>query len=756
MPDRAWLLTQLRRLLLSRLKLPRLASAALLRLPLPQSAVRHLAAALMRLPALERYELSMDALRNVRTAGDLLAAVVLNLSLQQAAPRPVAKKTAGKKPPAARAVKRLAKKPKKKAKKKKSSDGEGRPASAHSTKSRRKPARPRRERAPRRMFDTLTGDSDHPTAAFMEALRTAGPPQMPERTARFANVVLTNGRGTVLDRSRSLEPAQTVRLRLDIGPLSAESQVENPEEFPDRILPVDIWLDVLVSSTDFVVASHDGKARGTVAQSRLFLPGDGGPATNPDGGRHLVFELTAPDRPRGDAPARARIGYYYRNILVQSQCLIAHVGGDGGFKVVTDYTQSADLTGLDAIPDRPRLSVFTNANDDGGHQIILRHPDVAQTGTESAVTVAVEGKEIDPTVTDLRKALTSLAPETSKVSRDALAALLRKIAPLGALLYQQLPGQKAFGFFLDVYDNPEKYVIQVARPDTSSFVLPWDLIYEIPLTSGVEPALCEMVATWDGKRDLFDGMPRQCPHGPHLRDVLCPFGFWGFRYTVEQLSRTDAIAKEIVAAPDSRWVVGETQIGIDLKALDAHIAKLRALLAGALPKATLSEGRSRQTLEDLLGSNLPFVYFFCHGNKRNIADPNLWLAVGKDEPITAGDVVGWPRIWYGKLKKLFWDEVRPLIFVNACQSLAIESTTLVSYLDAFLGSGNASGVIGTEIKVSQPLAMDVGQRFFESWVRGETVEAALRAIRMDYLRQGNMFGLVYTPYCWSELRIRTS
>ena len=107
------------------------------------------------------------------------------------------------------------------------------------------------------------------------------------------------------------------------------------------------------------------------------------------------------------------------------------------------------------------------------------------------------------------------------------------------------------------------------------------------------------------------------------------------------------------------------------------------------------------------------------------------------------------------LKKSFWNDVRPLIFINACHSLAIEPETLVSYLDAFVGRGHAAGVIGTEVKVSQALAMNVAEKFFEFWLAGEqTVEVVLRAIRLTTFRQGNLFGLVYTPYCWSELRIQ--
>jgi len=98
--------------------------------------------------------------------------------------------------------------------------------------------------------------------------------------------------------------------------------------------------------------------------------------------------------------------------------------------------------------------------------------------------------------------------------------------------------------------------------------------------------------------------------------------------------------------------------------------------------------------------------------------------------------------------------VRPLIFVNACHSLAVEPETFVSYLDAFITDGHAAGVIGTEVKVAQPLAMDVADQFFRRLLsRTYTVETALREIRLDYLAAGNLFGLVYTPYCWADLKL---
>lgn len=57
--------------------------------------------------------------------------------------------------------------------------------------------------------------------------------------------------------------------------------------------------------------------------------------------------------------------------------------------------------------------------------------------------------------------------------------------------------------------------------------------------------------------------------------------------------------------------------------------------------------------------------------------------------------------------------------------------------------------------------MKVAEQFFdlllakEKTVDGQRkpfdVDEALRTIRLDYLADGNLLGLVYTPYCWAEL-----
>jgi len=97
-----------------------------------------------------------------------------------------------------------------------------------------------------------------------------------------------------------------------------------------------------------------------------------------------------------------------------------------------------------------------------------------------------------------------------------------------------------------------------------------------------------------------------------------------------------------------------------------------------------------------------------------------------------------------------WDRVRSLVFINACHSVEISPDTLVPHPDAFVGAAHAAGVIGTEVKANQRLATDVATQSFERSFRGETVDRALHAVRLDLLAHGNLFGLAYTPYRWAD------
>jgi len=595
--------------------------------------------------------------------------------------------------------------------------------------------------------------------------RSRGRPALPQPQGRaprhagtrYANAVLLAPNGGPLNRAVPIAPGQIFSLRLDLGWLSPESQVEQPRPFPDRDLPQDIWLGVMLASSHFAIGSHPrslGESR--VVHGRLFLPGDGGAATTSEGGQYLHFWLQAP---ASRQLAMARVGFYYRNALLQSLRLSADIGGQGkAFTLDIDYTMVGAPADLGLIPDRPRLSVITNENADGHHQVTVRSVSGETVGPSTSFEL--DERTIGMTIAKLRSTLRSdeVAPLSRRRSRERLIEDLRRIAPTGWDLHTALAGQ-----FLDAWyaarKQPENLVVHVSRPTGGSFTLPWSFLYEIYLDSAIEAhrlRVCDLVDRWDGKAPLFTDLPRQCPLAGepwHRENVLCPFGFWGYRYSLEQLSSTDRPVTDIAPGTDPLIAVGRTEYEVDKRALDDHIRSLTAALTTEIPRARLQQASTKQEIRELLGRDLALVYFYCHGERLNNTDPNTFLGVGLNERITPGDFIGWVQRWR-ESDKVVWGPIRPLIFVNACHSLEINPDTLVTYLDAFVGAGRAAGVIGTEVKVAQTLAMELATEFFRLFSRpGYSVDRALREVRLGFLADGNLLGLVYTPYCWADLHL---
>jgi CHAT domain len=550
-------------------------------------------------------------------------------------------------------------------------------------------------------------------------------------------------------------------LRLDIGPLSAGSQVSEPVPFPDDRLPGgDLEIDVVVSSSCFRVGREPETApTASSAEDSFLLPGDGGPARAPDGGSTLTFVLHAPAQP---GPAMARITYYFRGAVVQSHLLSAQIRDetttDKGepWSIATDYTVAAVLATAAAIPDRPRLAVILNGNGTD-HQIYLR---TRGTDSEKSLSAAADlPPAIGDATRDFREALASpaVAPTAINQSKAQLVTALRTLAPLGWDMYSAL-----FGVIPDVLlglgDGTTSVVLHVARPAGVTLSVPWALVYSIPLyQQPIEQVpLCPLIAKWDGRSALVSGQAMSCPESgavPHTSDLLCPFGFLGFRLDIEQLNSTKDPVLSITASPGSRVVVAETTYQVNKKQLQDHITDITNTVA-RLNGVGTDEAKDKTTLKPLISRDLPLVYFFCHGDRPDLDRPETYLGIGNNEHVSPQDLVGWIQEAFFTRQLRLWNQVRPLVFINACHSAEIDPKSLFSYINVFVGGGNAAGVIGTEVKVSQPLAMEFAKTFFDQLLTpGGTVATALRYARLEFLAKGNLFGLNYTPYCWADLTI---
>lgn len=584
----------------------------------------------------------------------------------------------------------------------------------------------------------------------------------PAAPSRYANATIASQQGQPWPPDQPLTPGGLLLLRLSIGPLAPDQQVADPVPFPDEQLPDgDLIIDVSVSSTTFAVgrdlaatpAEHS-------AEAQFLLPGDGSPALTDDGGTDLTFVLLVPADP---GQARLRIGYYYRGAVVQSQLLTAEIG-TGPWSLVTDYTIAAALPAAAAIPARPRISVMING--DTGHQIYVRSR--AGTGGELTTTPLELPLALGDRVRDFRRVLASepIAPVSAQRSRAQLITTLRTLAPLGWQLYSAIfPGLTDTLLQLD--DQPGPAVLHVARPAGSGLSVPWALLYTTYISSRYGPGyqqvpLCPLVSEWDGRSPLAGlaglagGQQTACPRAadvPHGEDLLCPFGFLGLRHDIEQLSSTQRPVVSITAAAGSRMVVAQTA-QVDQRALDQHLAGLAKTVAARLPGVQLRQAATSARLRELICHDLPLVYFYCHGQRPTPASHETYLAIGQGEAFTAADFAGWVMAAYRTQRLRVWDQIRPLVFINACHSVELDPQALFSYVSAFVTGANAAGVIGTEVKVSQPLAMEFAQLFFDELLTsGATVASAMRRARLAFLARGNLFGLMYTPYCWADLAV---
>ena len=420
-----------------------------------------------------------------------------------------------------------------------------------------------------------------------------------KRERRFANATVRDLLDPRLAEETSLRPFELIKLQLDIGPRSAESHVGDTVSFPDDVIPQeDVNIDVMVSRTDFTVG--DGTTVGSIVHGRFFLPRNGSAAIAPDGRKNLWFTLEAPFR---TGTARCRIGYYYNNILLQSQLLTAPVGQSGKIEINTDFTLAGSITSVANFPKRERIGVLTNG--DGTHQIVLRKR--SEKLSDAGKTFAVREDDVGDVVDVIREALWDQKVTTRRRSKEQLVKDLFRLAKPGNNLWTLVPGDHP-QMFGPVIHNPADYVIQVTRPTSSGFAFPWALIYEIPLDDDQKRwKLCKLVEDWDGKTPLVTSSQQCCPHGKHSENVICPFGFWGFRYSIDQLSSTekeDSIFS--IAAPDAwEFVIGQTQYDVDKAALAVHVKTLDATLRTAFPAAKVVEGRDKATIRQLLGRDRP-------------------------------------------------------------------------------------------------------------------------------------------------------
>ncbi|MEI8407705.1 MULTISPECIES: leucine-rich repeat domain-containing protein [unclassified Kribbella] len=562
--------------------------------------------------------------------------------------------------------------------------------------------------------------------------------------ARVLNVALTNARQQVLAATTSLRTEDRYGVRIDVGPLVEDSVVINPVPVRvDELQPDDAdgyQFDVVVSSCDVEVESR---------LHRLFLPLNGASPY-----LYVPFETT-----EQLGAASLRVTLYHRNNVIQSVRVDFDVHtserGTSQIKGIVDFALTDDAARAPELPGRA-LSILTNDGASGTHTIVVNN-------SKQAIAVTVSDGQATTVLTAVRKRLTEITlgasgnksqydEDNRKRTADFINDL-RRMALSGAQLWQAVVP--------DVRDRSDlreqlayRAKIQISRATRTVF--PWALIYDIPRDPEEDGTLCQILEDWEVQQASLRDYPSRCPHeASHGLNVICPYGFWGFRHLIEQPPsvRSGTLRTSIKVAAPARAAAARS-LALNQTLTTTHFSDLEQCLADWFELVPCDD---RSTLEATLADpRLPLAYFYCHGRTEMQADVVMpYLEIGTDTRIAPGSLGAWHEA--GGWGSSHWSETAPLVFINGCETAALQPSDVVSFVDAFAGL-HAAGVVGTEISVSQRVAGEMALNFYRHFAGpdGVSVGTALYRARIDLLRKGNIAGLVYTPFCSMDLILERS
>jgi hypothetical protein len=611
----------------------------------------------------------------------------------------------------------------------------------------------------------LPPEAEAPPAAAGTGMRSLRPRRP---TARYLNVlVFDEGKMEPHAGDAPLRTDSFYRLQLDIGTPAKGSIVRDPDEVPVEKLPErngGHWLEVGIASGDFEV-SHQ--------ISHLFLPTDGAAWVcdcERDGTHHckpkerrhtLDFGVRTGSEPQ---PAHARISLYFENNVIQSLSLAADVvagddaRGRGGIVAITDFTLSERLADVGQLEPR-RAAIVVNETPSGTHVIVFKG------SGEDLIRIKFSETQLEAAMEETRRNLLDIhikafdagrrenrLKKDNRKGREELRADLTTMAEAGADYWTKLAEEGVEG--LEAAGESDSKTIQVARVPSSVFVFPWAAVYDLPLGMREEGYdYCPLVEEWDGTGALVDPAVDACPHAEEHRgkeNVICPFGFWGFRYAIEEPASTGNTAPPLcVNASEPPAMAFATSARLNATLTTSHLAKLGENFPGAKPKLADSRIRVGECLGE---ANLGIAYFYCHGRAAT-KTTKARIEVGKADPIEPRQIITWHRTAWKSVPD-HWKKTRPLVFLNGCHTADLLPQTPVNFVDSFSLVG-ASGIVATEITLDQAMASEASEVFFKhlAGTPGMGVGEALRRTRAHFLGKGNMLGLAYTAYCRAELAL---
>jgi CARDB len=611
-----------------------------------------------------------------------------------------------------------------------------------------------------------------PRGAEPEPIEPGGEePIVLPRAERVVNTGFSSewGSGTPLPPNVSLVPSTSYLFWLEIGGLVAGSIEETPTELPPG-LAADAELTVAVFALDDNLALANGADVG-----ELRLRADGATVTHPAARevavppgskldlRRLFFRVRTGDRP---GTGRLRCNIYYRQVLVQARLITAEVRTastriDGALRSVVDYNVAPSLDPARLAQLEPhRLSVLVNESSDGTHDFYF----LGQEAFKSSASF--QGQELQNLISsargvlrraawgDLGEWVDGKAYRYEGFDLERLQLDLVRFALSGYRFYDAIINRLAGG-----YDDVaplatlmlQPGLVQIASKESPGHVIPAALIYDYPLDTSAtleEYELCSTAAAaLVNERPLADTpcFRGECPNRA-AATVVCPSGFWGYRHALGMPVSVAGTAPDLpneIGYTDGPHLVVAVSTDPAFVLRGRHEQALRGLRAGLGWHYANTRDQAVALLKE---GKAEVVYFYCHGG---VAGEVPFIQVG---PL---DARGITRDAFRR-EQIRWSSPRPLVFINGCHTTALEPEKAIEFVSALIENAQASGVIGTEITVFEPLASAFAEECLRRFLDGEPLGAAVRNARLALLSAGNPLGLVYIPFAMTNLRLRGS
>jgi hypothetical protein len=570
---------------------------------------------------------------------------------------------------------------------------------------------------------------------------------------------------TLLDKTQALTPASEYYFILGVGEVLVGSIEKTPTSLPEH-LPAHALLQVVLFDFEGELTIDPQASIGLL---ELQEDGSASIVRQPGTARispeipWLQFPITTPAL---SGLKRLRCSIYFNQCLVQSRLVSAQVfpvgeysGEDPALLSELDYNLSQSMAAghLMGIQEH-RLSLMINDNGNGTHGFRFFGKD------EFKSDVSIDGQELQGLIDYARSVFRKTAwgdeneysgqtyryagsPDLNRFKDDLCSLAVRGYRIYDQLINKLAGGQAQTRKLSELMSA--RGLVQIALKQSARFVLPAALIYDYPLDSGADSKdykLCpEFSKALAGQAPLdqcicFDG---KCPSkGDDI--TICPSGFWGFR---QDLGMPLSLA-EAPDAPTEITVQGSPNYVISVCLDPSFIMRAghEARLKNLLTQVQWTRVDSRDTTFDAMKVAQPhLVYFYCHGGLTSSKVPFIQIGSMSERGITRDNL---------RAKGVFWENPRPLVFINGCHTTALEPDSAFELVSGFVEVAGASGVIGTEITIFEPIATAFAESFLQYFSQGVGVGEAIRRSRLALLKQSNPLGLVYIPYTMAGLHIK--